>query len=122
MINIIQITLLSSDNVGTDTPPQTPPNAKSGTSGSGAQGNLMGNASFMAGGSSYGNLGGGGSLSSCSRGGAGPGGLPMPGTGGQGNGPDMHSRYQGQAPANTHTKRCRYFVDNFGSKMREAVY
>ena len=110
---IFTLNIFYSDNVGTDTPPQTPPNAKGGTSGTGSQGNIMGNANFMAGGSSYGNIGGG-SLSSCSRGPA----LPMTGNnGGQGNAtenPSMHQRYQ---PSNTHSS-----ANNLQSTAFSPVY
>ncbi|CAL4114473.1 unnamed protein product [Meganyctiphanes norvegica] len=92
-----------SDNVGTDTPPQTPPNAK-GAGGQGGQGSqsLMSGGSYLGSGqpssSSYGGGGAGnmGGLSSCSRGPAAPltGATGAPG-GYPGNGASMQGQ-QGQ--------------------------
>ncbi|XP_064103505.1 homeobox protein araucan-like isoform X3 [Macrobrachium nipponense] len=90
-----------SDGVGTDTPPQTPPNAK-GQQGQQSQGGggLLGAGAFL-GSSSSGSYGAGmgGGLSSCSRGSTAP--LPAPGTGGGASVGDanLHQRYQGGSGA-----------------------
>ncbi|XP_070001553.1 homeobox protein araucan isoform X1 [Penaeus vannamei] len=93
-----------SDGVGTDTPPQTPPNAK-GQQNQQGQGSL-GAGAFLGGSTSgsYGaNMAGG--LSSCSRGSTAP--LPAPGAAGAPVGDaSLHQRYQGptsHAGSVTHT-------------------
>lgn len=85
-----------SDGVGTDTPPQTPPNVKGQQGQQGQGAGLLGSGSFLGGSSSgsYGsNMGG---LSSCSRGSTAP--LSAQGVGGGASvGPEaaLHQRYQG---------------------------
>ncbi|XP_069194793.1 homeobox protein caupolican isoform X2 [Procambarus clarkii] len=95
-VNTAQYMAGYSDGVGTDTPPQTPPNVKQGQQGQGA-GLLGGSAGFLGGSSSSGSYGGSmssGGLSSCSRGSTAP--LPAPGVGGASVGDSsIHQRYQG---------------------------
>ncbi|XP_045129154.1 homeobox protein caupolican-like isoform X1 [Portunus trituberculatus] len=85
-----------SDGVGTDTPPQTPPNVKGQQGQQGQGAGLLGSSSFLGGSSSgsYGsNMGG---LSSCSRGSTAP--LSAQGVGGGasvGAEAALHQRYQG---------------------------
>lgn len=84
-----------SDGVGTDTPPQTPPNVKGQQGQQGQGAGLLGSGSFLGGSSSgsYGsNMGG---LSSCSRGSTAP--LSAQGVGGGAPVGDanLHQRYQG---------------------------
>ncbi|XP_071537311.1 homeobox protein araucan-like isoform X1 [Panulirus ornatus] len=84
-----------SDGVGTDTPPQTPPNVKGQQGQQGQATGLLGSGGFL-GGSTSGSYGGNmsGGLSSCSRGSTAP--LPAPGVGGASVGDaSIHQRYQG---------------------------
>lgn len=97
-----------SDGVGTDTPPQTPPNVKGQQGQQGQGAGLLGSGSFL-GGSSSGSYGGSmsGGLSSCSRGSTAP--LSAQGVGGGPVGDtSLHQRYQGGGgshapPHNTNT-------------------
>lgn len=81
--------------MGTDTPPQTPPNVKGQQGQQGQGAGLLGSGSFL-GGSSSGNYGSNmGGLSSCSRGSTAP--LSAQGVGGGASVGDanLHQRYQG---------------------------
>ncbi|KAG7164250.1 Homeobox protein caupolican-like [Homarus americanus] len=84
------------DGVGTDTPPQTPPNVKGQQGQQGQGAGLLGTGAFLGGSSSGSYVGGSMSvgLSSCSRGSTAP--LPAPGVGSASVGDtSLHQRYQG---------------------------
>ncbi|KAG0723928.1 Homeobox protein caupolican [Chionoecetes opilio] len=84
-----------SDGVGTDTPPQTPPNVKGQQGQQGQGAGLLGSGGFLGGSSSgsYGsNMGG---LSSCSRGSTAPLSAQVVGGASVGAEAALHQRYQG---------------------------
>ncbi|XP_069946502.1 homeobox protein caupolican-like [Cherax quadricarinatus] len=104
-----------SDGVGTDTPPQTPPNVKGQQGQQGQQGQgLLGSSGAFLGASStsgsYGGSMGGSGLSSCSRGSTAQ--LAAPGGGSVGD-TSLHQRYQGgSSHTTTHNNNATTSIPN----------